>query len=113
MTMHSDDRHTPDPAILGSALSVAPAAIGCAVGLLLADRMKQKKRHRLASAMFTLGAIATLPLAIDYLTRMLDSPASQRGRRRRLDAIRESGVLGESEVIDGESFFVEKRQASE
>ena len=56
MTLHPDHQRTPNATLLGTALSVAPAAIGCAVGLLLADRMKGRTRQTVASGLLTVGA---------------------------------------------------------
>ncbi|MCB1230222.1 MAG: hypothetical protein KDN19_08150 [Verrucomicrobiae bacterium] len=93
MTLHPDHRRSPSTTILGTALAVAPAAVGCAVGLLLADRVKGRSRTGLASGLLALGALATLPLVIDSVTRTLDHPAFSRGRQRRLEQIRDSGAF--------------------
>ena len=100
----------PNPTLLGTALTVAPAAVGCAVGLLLADRIKGKARSNLASTLLTIGAAATLPLAIDYVTKTIDSPSRARGSRKRLQSIRNSGVDAvdyEEGIVDGEELFNE------
>lgn len=100
MTLHPDHRHSPNPTLLGTALSVAPAAVGCAVGLLLADRWKKADRHGLAAGLLAVGALATLPLVVDAVSRTVDSPAFRRGRQRRLEQIRDSGAYaGEADDL--------------
>ncbi|NNE94353.1 MAG: hypothetical protein HKN23_22110 [Verrucomicrobiales bacterium] len=108
MTMHSEDPPSPATALIGTALSVAPAAVGCAVGLLLADRFKNKTRQTLAGTLFTVGALATLPLAIDYVTKTINSPSRLRGSTRRLEGIRQGGTNPEVDIIGGEEFFVDE-----
>ncbi len=104
MTLHPDHQPTPNATLLGTALSVAPAAIGCAVGLLMAERMNSRTRQGIASGLFALGALATMPLVIDYVGKTLDHPAFRRGRQRRLDSIRDSGAF--PDVVGGEEYFL-------
>lgn len=109
--MHHDHRRTPSATLLGTALSIAPAAVGCGVGLLLAGRMKSGSRHGLASALFSLGALATLPLVVDYVSKTLDHPRFVRGSRRRIERIRDSGAFPDADVIGGEEYFVHRDTA--
>lgn len=107
--MHSEGTTpSPDPALLGTAVSVAPAAIGCAVGLLIADKMKSRARGSLAGSLFAVGVLATLPFAIDYIAKTANSPSKARGRTRRLDAIGQGGIDPETDIIGGEEYFVEE-----
>ena len=104
--MHSEDAPIPpNTTLLGTALSVAPAAVGCAVGLLLSEKMKSKTRQTVAGSLFALGALATLPLAIDYVTKTMNSPTGRRGSDRRLDGIRHSGIDPEIDIVGGEEYF--------
>ncbi len=107
--MHSEDGQIPpNPTLLGTALSVAPAAVGCAVGLLLADKMKSRTRQSVAGSLFAVGAIATLPLAIDYITKTINRPTGGRASARRLAGIRHSGIDPEIDIVGGEEFFVDE-----
>lgn len=106
MSLRKEETAPPNPTLLGTALAVAPAAVGCAVGLLLADRMKRKSRQSVAAGLFALGALATVPLAVDYVTKTINGPNRSRGSRRRLQAIRQSGA--ESEIVGGEDYFLEE-----
>lgn len=103
-----EDPLSPNTTLLGTALSVAPAAVGCAVGLLLADRLKSESRHGLATTLLTIGALSAAPLAVDYISRVLNSPSRRRGSRRRLAGIRSNGVNIEADIIGGEEYFVDE-----
>jgi len=106
--IRSENTLSPNAVLLGTAVSVAPAAVGCAVGLLLADRLKGESRHGLATALLTIGALSAAPLAVDYINRVLNSPARRRGSRRRLAGIRSNGVNLEPDILGGEEFFVDE-----
>ncbi|MFK5922150.1 MAG: hypothetical protein QM496_08210 [Verrucomicrobiota bacterium] len=103
-----EDPLSPNAALLGTAISIAPAAIGCAVGLLLADKMKSKTRQSLATTLLTIGALSTAPLAVDYIRRIVNSPSRSRGSNRRLAGIRSTGVNVEPDILGGEEYFVDE-----
>jgi hypothetical protein len=108
MELHPDHQRSPNAAVLGTALAIAPAAVGCAVGLLLADRLKGRPRQRVASGLFAISALATLPLAIDYLGKTLDHPAFRRSRQRKIDCIRQGGAFLDADVVGGEEYFIDR-----
>ncbi len=94
--------------LLGTALAVAPAAIGCAVGILVADRVKKAQRGSVASALFSIGALATAPLLIDYINKTLKSPAHRLGSSRVLRGIRNSGVTSEADLLGGDDPYLDQ-----
>lgn len=106
MSLNKPSTAPPDSTLLGTALTVAPAAVGCAVGLLLAEKLSSRGRQSAAVTLFGIGVVATLPLAIDYVTKSLNSPTGQRGSRRRLEKIREGAP--DEEIIGGEDYFLER-----
>jgi len=83
-------------------LAIAPAAIGCAAGLLLADHLKRNRRRGLASICLSAAVVATLPLAADVIVKALDRPTGARGRSRKLRGIRDSGLNPDIDIIGGE-----------
>lgn len=109
--MHHEHRRSPSPTLLGTALAIAPAAVGCGVGLLLAGRMKNQTRYGLASSLLSLGALATLPLAVDYVTKTLDHPRFVRGSQRRIERIRDSGAFPDADIVGGEEYFIDRTSA--
>jgi hypothetical protein len=108
MTMHPDHRRPPSATLLGTALAIAPAAVGCGVGLLLAGRMKGGARQGLAASLFSLGALATLPLVVDYISKTIDHPRFERGSQRRIASIRDSGAFPDADIVGGEEYFLER-----
>lgn len=114
MKLHEDHPQSPRAALVGTALAVAPAAIGCAAGLLIAERVPGRvARQGLAFGLFTLGALAAAPLILDSVSRTIDHPAFRRGRQRRLAQIRDSGafldgVTDDPELLGGEEYFVDQ-----
>ena len=78
--------------LIGAALAVAPAAIGCGIGVLIGQGLKRKSRESIALALFALGAVAAVPATVDYIKRVANAPKTTRGSNRRLSAIRHGGV---------------------
>ena len=117
MKLHDDKPRLSSAALVGTALSIAPAAIGCAAGLLLANRLESRTaRVGLASGLLALGAIAAAPLILDTAHRTIDHPAFRRGRQRRLEHIRDSGAFpdveaDDPELLGGESYFLEQNRS--
>lgn len=94
-----------------AAISIAPAAVGCAVGLLLSNHLKRRRRAPLASVFLALAAAAVLPIAVDTVNRLVRGPQSRHGAKRTLNEIRshdglpyadagEEELLGESTMLD-------------
>ena len=106
--MHSEERPPIDGRTLGTALAIAPAAIGCAAGLLLANHLNRNRRRGLATLCLSAGVIATLPLAADVIVKALDSPTRARGRDRKLRGIRDSGLNPDADIIGGEEYFTDR-----
>jgi hypothetical protein len=109
MSLRENDTNDPtDTSLVNASLSVAPAAIGCAVGLLIADKLKSESRTNLASTLLTLGALAALPWAMSYADKALNNPTRERASKRRLRSIREGGT--EIEIVGGDDYFLDQYQ---
>jgi len=81
-------------------LSVANAALGFGVGLLLANRLDRSSRKIAAISTMALGIAATLPLIAEVVAEQIVGPESSRGVRRRLRSIREDdGFPSDGEVF--------------
>lgn len=81
-------------------LAAAQAALGCGVGLLLAEKLGKGSRRNIAIALFSAGLISLVPLAGLLLAKRLKGPESARGVRRRLQSIREdAGFAPDAEVF--------------
>ena len=61
-----------------TALAVAPAAIGCAAGILIGQRLRSRSGNAAAGTLFALAAAAALPLVVDAALRIINRPESRR-----------------------------------
>lgn len=81
--------HPPVPGILAASRAVA---VGCGVGMMVAGKFnKSSSRQTTAITLLSLGLLGNVPSLVDWIGRLLDRPESERGARRRLQSIRESG----------------------
>jgi hypothetical protein len=85
----------------GYAATIAPAAIGCALGILFGRGMERRTANGSALTLLAAGAIVAAPLVTDLIQRAANRPSSQRGSRKRLASIRD-GALPDQDV---EGFF--------
>lgn len=81
-------------------ISVANAALGFGLGLLLSGRLDRSARKVAAISTMALGIVATLPLVAEIIADQVVGPDSARGVRRRLRSIREdAGFPSDGEVF--------------
>jgi hypothetical protein len=98
--MTSDDLKPVALSVSSAALlTISQAAIGCGIGLLLAERIDEKKRNTAAIAMLSLAFAATLLPVVNIVADLVNGPRSKLGVRRRLRSIREgSGIQAAEEA---------------
>jgi hypothetical protein len=82
---------------------IAPAAAGCALGILFGRGMRRGSSNVIALTLLAASAVVAAPLITDVIQRTANRPGSERGSRRRLEGIRSHGMP------DGEAseFFVD------
>ncbi len=81
-------------------LTISQTAIGCGIGILLADKISENKRNTAAVAMLLLAIVTTAPALVGVVADLINGPQSKLGMRRRLRSIREdSGLHAEEEVL--------------
>lgn len=82
---------------------IAPAAAGCALGILFGRGMRRGSSNVIALTLLAASAVVAAPVITDFIQRAANRPSTERGSRRRLEGIRNAGVP------DGEAteFFVE------
>jgi hypothetical protein len=81
-------------------LTISQAAIGCGIGILLADKVTENKRNTAAIGMLCLAIASTAPALVGVVVDLINGPQSKLGVRRRLRSIREdSGLQAEEEVL--------------
>lgn len=94
----SDLSRTDDHRYFTYALAATPAAIGCAMGVLIGGKLRDSHRPNVALGLLTIGLVAALPLAIDYVGKRMNHPESPRGSRRRLKTIRDAALPAEEDI---------------
>jgi ABC-type molybdate transport system permease subunit len=81
-------------------LTVSQAAIGCGIGILLANKVAENRRNTAAVGMLCLAIATTAPAVVGVVVDIINGPQSKLGVRRRLRSIREdSGLQAEEEVL--------------
>jgi uncharacterized membrane protein AbrB (regulator of aidB expression) len=82
-------------------LTISQAAIGCGIGILLADKVVTENRRTTAAVgMLCLAIATTAPALVGVVVELINGPQSKLGVRRRLRSIREdSGLQAEEEVL--------------
>jgi hypothetical protein len=100
MTIDHSSRSVALPLPSATLLAVSQAAIGCGIGILLADRIEGDKRNVAAIGLLSLAVATTLPALVVVVADLVNGPRSKLGVRRRLRSIREdSGLHAEEEVF--------------
>ncbi|MBU6301689.1 MAG: hypothetical protein KGS60_09055 [Verrucomicrobia bacterium] len=61
-----------------TALALAPAAIGCAAGILIGQRLRSRSGNAAAGTLLALAAAASLPLVLEATLRIMNRPESRR-----------------------------------
>ena len=85
-----------DPLSVTSLIAVTQTALGCGLGLIVANKLPRPARKIVAAAMLSVGAISALPLIFEAINRRWKGPKSERGMRKKLERIREdSGIADE------------------
>ena len=97
-----------NPVTTTIALSVAPAAAGAGIGILLAETMDRDSRRAAGATLLGVALLAALPWLIHVVGRKMTGPRSKRGSARTLQKIRDGGLGDYSyesynfDEIDGE-----------
>ncbi len=76
---------------------IAPAAAGCALGLLFGRGMGRRGSNIAALTLLATGAAIAAPMIADLIQKTANRPGSERGSRKRLNSIRD-GSLPHDEV---------------
>ncbi len=78
---------------------IAPAAAGCALGILFGRGMRRGPSNVIALSLLAVSAAVAAPVVTELVEKTAYRPSSERGSRRRLEGIRNGG-LPDSEVED-------------
>lgn len=89
----------PTSASMAGLFSLAQTAIGCGVGLLIADKLRKRKQTT-AITLFSVALASVVPVIATYIVSRVNDPESKRGMRNRLRSIREdSGWNEEADFV--------------
>ena len=82
---------------------IAPAAAGCALGILFGRGMRRGSSNVISLTLLAASAVVAAPVITAFIQRTANRPSTERGSRRRLEGILNHGVP------DGEAseFFVD------
>jgi hypothetical protein len=81
-------------------LTASQAAIGCGIGILVADKIGEKKKSVVVVGLLSIAIAMAVPAVVGILADLINGPQSKLGVRRRLRSIREdSGLHAEEEVF--------------
>jgi ABC-type molybdate transport system permease subunit len=99
--MSSDNYNTVALSLPSAALlTISQTAIGCGIGILLANRISENKRNTAVVGMLLLAIATTAPALVGVIVELINGPQSKLGMRRRLRSIREdSGLHAEEEIL--------------
>jgi hypothetical protein len=71
---------------------IAPAAAGCALGILFGRGMRRGSSNVIALTLLAASAAIAAPVITELVQRTANRPGSERGSRRRLEGIRNHGM---------------------
>ena len=94
--------------LVESSGDAAPALLGAAAGILLADLMHERARRPVAFSLVCLGVAALAPSLVGVVRDKVAGPETRRGTQRTLRKIREgSGVPPQNVAyVEEEQLFV-------
>ena len=76
-------------------IAITQAAAGCGIGLLIADKMSRRARHRTSLFLLATGVLIVVPVMASFVSRVRNRPHSKSRALRQLESIR--GDIGFSE----------------
>jgi hypothetical protein len=85
---------------------IAPAAAGCALGILFGRGMSRGSSNVIALTLLAASAVVAAPVLGDVVSRTANSPKTERGSKRRLE-----GIRGSSPEDDLKEFFVDSPES--
>ena len=86
------DHSAPTPAWIETSALTAPALLGVAAGLVLADLMHRSARRGVGIGLGARGVALLMPLVAGEVAGLVTGPKSKVGVRRRIQRIRDAGI---------------------
>ena len=89
--MSSVSSKTLDSAPALGLLAVTRAALGCGIGMMVANKFQRSStRQTTAIALLSVGVLGSLPWLVQSVLHAVNRPESARGMQRRLESIRQN-----------------------
>lgn len=89
--MSSVSSKTLDSAPALGLLAVTRAALGCGIGMMVANKFQRSStRQTTAIALLSVGVLGSLPWLVQSVLHVVNRPESARGMQRRLESIRQN-----------------------
>jgi ABC-type spermidine/putrescine transport system permease subunit II len=79
-------------------IAITQAAVGCGIGLLLADKMSRRARQRTSLFLVAAGAVIVVPVIASCVNRICNRPHSKKRVLRQLESIRGASDFSEEAV---------------
>ncbi len=99
----ADEYSETTPAWIENSALTAPALLGAAAGLLLADLMHRNARRGVGIGLAAIGIAALVPFVVGGVAGLVTGPRSKFGVRRNIQRIRDAGIVGsEYDDVDAE-----------
>ena len=78
-------------------IAITQAAVGCGLGLLIADKMSKRARRRTSLFLVTAGVLVVVPIMASFVSRIRNRPHSKSRAQRQLESIRNSVGFSDEE----------------
>jgi hypothetical protein len=98
----ADEYSETTPAWVETSALTAPALLGAAAGLLLGDMMHRGARRGIGIGLGALGVAALLPFVVGGVAGLVTGPKSKLGVRRKIQRIRDAGIVSRDYDVDEE-----------
>lgn len=82
-----------------SLIALGQAALGCGIGLLLAERLRRDARKTTGIVLCIAGAASLIAVTTGIVTDLVAGPRSKFGARQRLESIRDDAGMSDDVEI--------------
>lgn len=100
LVMQEPINSSANPVATNVAVSVGPAAVGVAAGLLIADALDSRARRITALSLLGVGFVSAVPYLTSLALQKVNGPRSRRGSAKTIESIRDGlGVFEEEDYL--------------
>jgi hypothetical protein len=88
-----------------SLVTITQTALSFGIGVLLASKLPRRAQRNTAIATLAVGALSTLPLVLEIISRRVQGPSTERGMRKTLESIRDDSGLYDSGIANDAEIY--------